>query len=155
MHRNIIETVMGGVVLLVAVFFVVFAFSSTDVGTVSGYTLTANFTNADGLRPGTEVRISGVKVGTVTAQTLNPETFVATVTMSIEDRVKLPTDSSARVLADGLLGDKFIMIDPGGAEEMLPPGGRIAYTQASINIVDLIGRFVFSGTQAQGKSSEE
>jgi phospholipid/cholesterol/gamma-HCH transport system substrate-binding protein len=152
MHRNIIETVMGGVVLLVAVFFVVFAFSSTDVGTVSGYTLTADFTNAGGLRPGTEVRISGVKVGTVLDQTLNPDTFVATVTLSMEDRIKLPDDSSARVLADGLLGDNFIMIEPGGSETMLEAGGRIAYTQESINVVDLIGRFVFSGAEGETKS---
>ena len=144
MGRNAIETVMGGVVLLVAIGFIVFAFRSSGLSAPGGYQITAQFDDASGLNIGTEVRVAGVKVGTVSAQHLDPQTYRAIVTFNIDDDVKLPLDSSARILPDGLLGGNFVALDPGAEEDNLPDEGRIEITQGAINVVDLISRFVFN-----------
>lgn len=146
MSRNIIETVMGGVVLLVAAAFVVFAFSSSGVQTVSGYSVRAVFDDATGINPGADVRMSGVKVGTVTDQALDPQTFFAEVTLSIDEAIQLPQDTSARIVPEGLLGGNYVDLQPGGALENIEPGGTIEYTQGAINVIDLLGRFIFGGT---------
>ena len=154
MHRNIIETVMGGVVLLVALFFVVFAFTSAGSGTVSGYEVTARFDNAAGLTPGTNVRLSGVKVGSVVEQKLDLESFSAVVVMSIQNDLKLPTDTSARVLPDGLLGSNFIELQPGGELENIANGGAIEYTQGAINIVDVAIRSLLNTGDSSGEGDQ-
>ena len=154
MHRNIIETVMGGVVLLVALFFVVFAFTSAGSGTVSGYEVTARFDNAAGLTPGTDVRLSGVKVGSVIEQKLDLESFSAVVVMSIQNDLKLPTDTSARVLPDGLLGSNFIELQPGGELENIANGGAIEYTQGAINIVDVAIRSLLNTGDSSGEGDQ-
>lgn len=154
MHRNVIETVMGGVVLLVAAGFVYLAFQSGSVGNGSGYLVTAEFDNASGLTTGSEVRMSGVKVGTVVSQRLDPKTYFAVVTFSIAEAIKLPSDTSARILADGLLGSNFVALEPGGEENTIAPGGRINFTQGSINVVDLLGRFIFSAAETAGQTNK-
>ncbi len=154
MQRNIIETVMGGVVLIVAVFFVAFAFTSAGVRSVSGYEVSARFENASGLTPGTDVRMSGVKIGTVTRQSLDPETFSAVVTMTIQGDLILPLDTSARIIPDGLLGGNFVELEPGGETENIAPGGSIEYTQGAINIIDLATRLFFSTTDG-GESGDD
>ena len=154
MHRNIIETVMGGVVLLVAIGFVVIAFQGSTVTQGDGYQVVAEFDNAAGLAPGSEVRMSGVKIGTVRSQDLDPQTFFAVVTMDISNSVQLPRDTSARILADGLLGASFVSLEPGGEEESIPPGGQITFTQGSINVVDLLGRFIFSAAETAAGSGQ-
>ena len=153
MQRNIIETVMGGVVLIVAVFFVGFAFTSAGVSPVTGYEVSARFENASGLSPGTDVRMSGVKIGTVTRQSLDPETFSAVVTMTIQGDLELPLDTSARIIPDGLLGGNFVELEPGGEIESIAPGGAIEYTQGAINIIDLATRLFFSTTDG-GESGD-
>ncbi len=150
MGRNVIETVMGGVVLIVAAMFVGIAFQSGTVTAPAGYQITAEFDDASGMGPGSEVRMSGVKIGTVHSQKLDPETYFAVVTLNISDSIGLPRDTSARIIADGLLGSNFIALEPGGEEEMIPPGGEITFTQGSINVVDLLGRFIFSAAEAGG-----
>ena len=152
MRKNIIETVMGAVVLLVAVAFVTFAFRSGGVRTVTGYAVIAQFDNASGLAAGTDVRMAGVKVGTVSTQDIDPETYLATVTMNIDERIRLPLDTSARIIPDGLLGGNFISLEPGGEEDTIEPGGSIAFTLGSINVVDLLGRFIFSAAEQAGAS---
>lgn len=144
MRRNVIETVMGAVVLLVAIAFVVFAFRGSGLTTEAGYEVSAEFTNAAGLSVGTDVRIAGVKVGTVSSQRLDPETFLATVTLNIQEGIALPLDSSARILPEGLLGGNFVALEPGAEEDVIQPGGRIEFTQSAINFGDLLGRFVFN-----------
>lgn len=151
MRRNIIETVMGGVVLVVAVICVIIAFQSGSVSAPSGYAIRADFDNASGLGPGSEVRMSGVKIGTVTEQHLDADTFTAIVTMNITETISLPRDTSARIIADGLLGSNFISLEPGGEEDMIAPGGEITFTQGAINIVDLLGRFIFSAAEVAGE----
>lgn len=153
MSRNIIETVMGGVVLIVAGGFIALAFQSGAATSPSGYQVTAEFDNASGLGPGSEVRMSGVKIGTVASQRLDPDTFFAVVTLDISDYIKLPRDTSARIIADGLLGSNFVALEPGGDEETIPPGGEITFTQGSINVVDLLGRFIFSAAEVASDKS--
>jgi len=155
MRRNVIETVMGGVVLIVAAMFVGIAFQSGTVTAPDGYQLVAKFDDASGLGPGSEVRMSGVKIGTVHSQDLDPETFFAVVTLNISDSYKMPRDTSARIIADGLLGSNFIALEPGGDEEMLEPGEEITFTQGSINVVDLLGRFIFSAAEVASDKPAE
>jgi phospholipid/cholesterol/gamma-HCH transport system substrate-binding protein len=144
MRRNVIETVLGAAVLLVAAIFVVFAFSTTGVSTVEGYKVHARFDNAAGVTPGTDVRMSGVKIGSVVSQKLNSKTYFAEVTLAIQEDIELPTDTSARIVPDGLLGSNYVMLEPGGARETIAKGGNIQYTQGAINIVDMVSRLMFS-----------
>lgn len=151
MRRNIIETIMGAVVLVVAAAFIVIAFSSGEVAQVSGYEVIAEFDDATGVSSGSDVRMAGVKIGSVHSLQLDPDTFFANVSMSIDESVQLPVDTSARILSDGLLGNTYIALEPGGDTENLPAGGRIEYTQGAVNLVDLLGRFVFGA--ADGTAS--
>ena len=153
MRKNIIETIMGAVVLLVAIVFVSFAFQTSDVQNVEGYQVVASFDNASGLTAGTDVRMAGVKIGTVASNELDTETFLANVTMNIDEAIKLPTDTSARIIPDGLLGGNFVSLEPGGEEENLKQGGVINYSQGAINVVDLLGRFIFSAAESAGGES--
>lgn len=157
MRRNMIETVMGAVVLLVAVAFIVFAFRSASLSNAGGdgYHVTVDFDDASGVSPGTDVRMAGVKIGTVLAQSLNPTTYFAEVTLGINDTVKLPTDTSARIIPDGLLGGNYVALEPGGADTYIAHGGKIQYAQGSINVVDLLGRFIFSAADAADKSKKQ
>ncbi len=153
MNRNVIETVMGGVVLLVAAFFLVFAYTSANLGAVSGYDVTARFANADGLSAGADVRISGVRVGSVVEHRLNPETFMAEVRMSIDPSLALPADTVAVVASDGLLGGRYMRLDVGGDPETIPAGGRIIYTQSTPGLEQLIGQAIY-GMQGTGGSGD-
>ena len=143
-NRSNFETLIGAVVVAAAVFFVVLVVRGTGVAATDGYQVSASFGNADGLKPGTEVRVSGVKVGSVVEQTLDPESLQAKVIMEIDPAIKLPLDSSVRVLSDGLLGGSYLMIDPGGEEDILADGGHIDFTSDAVNLVDLISTAVFS-----------
>lgn len=151
MKRNIIETVLGGIVLLVAVSFIVFAFKSAGLSSAaSGYEVTAEFDDASGLTPGTDVRMAGVKIGTVVSQRLDPDTFFAQVVLSIDNAIELPSDTSARIVAEGLLGGNFVELEPGGDIDTIGPGGAIEFTQGAVNIIDLLGRFIFGAADATG-----
>ncbi|MBM3486748.1 MAG: outer membrane lipid asymmetry maintenance protein MlaD [Alphaproteobacteria bacterium] len=146
MKRNLVETLVGAVVLVVAAAFLVLAYAQANLRTSTGYTLVAKFDRIDGLKSGGEVRISGIKVGTVIAMDLDPKSFLAIVKMDIASHVKLPKDTSAAVSADGLLGEKFIALNPGGADDNLKPNGEIALTQGTVDVVGLIGQYIFSQT---------
>lgn len=148
MGRNLIETVMGAAVVAVAVVFVVLAYSSASVSAVDGYTVDARFNRVDGLNVGSDVRLGGIKIGSVASLSLDTQTFQAVVRLGIAQDVELPADSSARILSEGLLGGTYIDIQPGGDMETLAEGGRIEYTQDPVNLVDLLGRFVFSVSEA-------
>jgi phospholipid/cholesterol/gamma-HCH transport system substrate-binding protein len=151
MGRNMVETLMGAVVLIVAALFLVFAYSRADVGEVKGYTLRASFDRVDGVKPGADVRISGIKVGSVLSQKLNSETYLAEMRISIDPSVKLPKDSAAKILMSGLLGDTYISLSPGGADDMLKDGDEIQYTQGSVDIISLVGQAVFGKAGAEGE----
>ncbi len=144
MSRNVIETLMGAVVLAIAAVFLLFAYRSADLGPVRGYELMARFDRIDGLPVGSDVRISGVRVGSVTAQSLDPETFLAVVHMAIDPGIRLPTDTVALIASESLLGGRFLSLDPGGEEEIIPPGGTIQFTQSTPGIEQLLGQVIFN-----------
>jgi phospholipid/cholesterol/gamma-HCH transport system substrate-binding protein len=139
-----IEAVMGAVVLIVAAVFLSFAYNTSQLKSVDGYSLTANFQRIDGIREGGDVRISGIKVGSVQSETLDPKTYLATVRMNISHNVKLPDDTVAEIVSAGLLGDKYVSLVPGGSDKMIAAGGAIKYTQASVSLENLIGQTIFS-----------
>jgi len=145
MHRNVIETIMGGVVLIIAVTFLVFAYSSSSSGRVSGYVVTARFGNIGGINAGSDVRLSGIKVGSVLDTTLDGQDYNALVRLSIKDSVKLPTDTVARVWSDGLLSANYLDLLPGANDAMLKEGDRITVTQDPINIFSLISKYIHGG----------
>lgn len=145
MQKNIVETLIGAVVLLTALVFLIFAYNKSDVSVGEGYEVSANFDNASGVALGSDVRVGGVKVGVVSDIGLDPETYQAHVTMQIREDTRLPKDSSANITGDGLLGGKYVQLLPGGDEAMLENGGKIQYTQSSVNLEEMIGKFVFSG----------
>ncbi len=155
MSNNAVETVMGAVVLAVAGGFLYFAYTNGSVRHIDGYAVTANFSNIGGINAGSDVRVGGIKVGVVEKLDLDPKTYQARATMRIDDKVKLPTDSSAAVQSAGLLGDKFVALEPGGEDAMLKDGGQITYTQSSVNIEEMIGKFVFSGGGADAHPDEK
>lgn len=155
MKGNLFEALIGAVVLAVAAVFLVFAFSATDVGAVDGYEVTATFDRVDGVNTGADVRMSGIKIGTVTKLELDPQTFLARATLNIASNVELPSDSSAEITTEGLLGGKYMAIVPGGAEDIIPDGGRIQFTQSSISLEGLIGRFGFGLGDSESDESTD
>lgn len=147
MGRNPLETIMGAVVLLVAGLFLAFAYSMADLKPVEGYQLTAAFAKSGGLKPGSDVRISGIKVGTVSEQTLDGTTYQAIVRMSIMPSVQLPSDTIASIASDGLLGGSYLKLEPGRAQDMLADGGRIRKVRNFQSLEDLVGQIIFLATQ--------
>lgn len=159
MQKNLLETAVGLLVLAVAGSFLAFAYKSSDMGVSTGasYTVKAKFANATGVNIGSDVRVGGIKVGVVSDMKLDPESYEAVVYLTVDRANKLPVDSSAAIVGAGLLSEKFVQLTPGGEEKMLAEGGRIDYTQSSVSLEELIGKFVFSGggVDKGGKSSEK
>ena len=154
MPRNIVETLLGAAVLAVALGFLAWAYGNSSAGDPGGYSLHAKFDRIDGLDSGADVKVSGIKVGTVLSQQLDPATYRAEITFSVRDGVELPADSSAAIVSSGLLGGKYLSLVPGGDEKILKDGQEITLTQSSVNLEDLIGRYIFSG-QSAGKGQGE
>jgi phospholipid/cholesterol/gamma-HCH transport system substrate-binding protein len=148
MNRNLLETVMGAVVIVVAVIFLAFAYHSAELRTVSGYTLNAKFDHIDGVREGADIRLSGIKIGSILATSLDPKTFQAVVKMSIDNTVKLPVDTIATITQNGLLGDQYMSMVPGNSEKTIPEGGEISNTQSAPSLMSLFGQAVFSMSSA-------
>ncbi|MCW8087154.1 outer membrane lipid asymmetry maintenance protein MlaD [Sabulicella glaciei] len=146
--RSLAELLAGFLVLAVAGGFLLYAvLHGGRAPQASGVELTAEFDRVDGLASGADVRIAGVRVGSITGLRINPETFMAEVTFRVGSDIRLPTDSSAEITSEGLLGGKYISIVPGGSERLLAAGGRITETQGSVSLESLLGRFIFSVTQ--------
>ena len=144
--RNILETALGGVVLLVAVGFVVFTVRTVDLAPATGVEVTARFLKVGGLASGSDVRISGVKVGTVTGRRLDLETFEAVVTLTVSPTVRLPMDTEAIITNDGLLGGKYLRLVPGTAEENVPAGGELRNTRDFRSLEDTVSEIIFLAT---------
>ncbi len=146
MRRNAVETVLGAVVLMVAGLFVYFAYSTAEVGAKPGYRVTASFLNLGGLSNGSDVRISGVKIGTVTSLDLDPETFDAVITMNVGNEVRLPADTVASISSSSPLGGKYVRLAPGTSSEMIEPGGAVTQTRAFTSLEDQVGEIIFLAT---------
>lgn len=147
MANNVVETVIGAAVLVVAGGFLAYASQNADFGSSDTYPLTAKFFSADGVAPGIDVRMSGVKIGTVGDLTLDKKTFEAVVVLTVGKEFEVPSDSSAKISSDGLLGGSYISIEPGGSEYPLEASEEIERTQGSVSLIDLLGKAVHSATQ--------
>jgi phospholipid/cholesterol/gamma-HCH transport system substrate-binding protein len=152
MGRNIVETIVGALVLLVAGVFVFYAFAKSDHNTPTGYDLTARFGRIDGLKRGSDVTLSGVKVGTVTGFDLDRKTYQAIVHLAVTASVQLPADTDAKIVSESLLGGMVVVLEPGADKKMIPPGGEITNTQDAIPLTELIAKFMF-GAADSGKGS--
>ncbi len=140
------ELLTGAAILLLAAGFLGYAVLHSGRSGASGYPLTAKFDRIDGLTVGSDVRMAGVKVGSIRDARIDPQSYLAVVTLTVQDGIKLPKDSSAEVTSDGLLGGKFLSLTPGGDPTMLQPGGAITITQSSVSLEQLLGKFIFSVT---------
>jgi phospholipid/cholesterol/gamma-HCH transport system substrate-binding protein len=134
--------VIGAVVVAIAVLFIAFVYTRSSGGGLSGYEIQARLDKVDGLGVGTDVRLSGIKIGSVADLTLDPKTYLVTVHMNIRNDVKIPVDSSLVVTSSGLLGSSYISITPGGDDKMLASGGMIGNSQGSVDLMGLINRFI-------------
>ncbi|MGE4324968.1 MAG: outer membrane lipid asymmetry maintenance protein MlaD [Pseudodonghicola sp.] len=156
MSHNTTEVLVGGVVLAAAISFAVYAGQTTGFGRGGGgYPLTASFRSLEGVTVGTDVRLAGVKIGTVTDMELNPQTYRADTTLSILKGIEIPDDSSAVVSSEGLLGGNFVEIMPGGSPENFNPGSEIIDTQGSVSLISLLLKFVSGGGSSSSSSSSD
>lgn len=147
MKDNLVETLIGAAVLVVAALFFMFAYSSANVsGGTDTLSLSARFQNATGVSAGTDIRMAGIKVGTVTGTELDPISYQAIVTFAIDKQIEVPEDSSLKIASEGLLGGSYLELEPGGAMDMLVDGDEITFTQGYVDLMGLIGQAVFSFT---------
>jgi phospholipid/cholesterol/gamma-HCH transport system substrate-binding protein len=140
-QSNVAETLIGAAVVAAAVAFLAFAYLRTGSGSLSGYEINAKLAKADGLAVGTDVRLAGIKIGTVSDLTLDPNTYLVTVHMNIRNDIKLPVDSSVLVTQAGLLGGQYLSVTPGGDDKMMVAGSYFENAQGSIDVMNLVGRF--------------
>ena len=144
MKNSLVETLIGAAVLGIAALFFVYAYTSSGAGAgQGGYKLTAEFENVEGINIGSDIRMAGIKVGSVVDQQLDPESFQAVLTMPIDSAVSLPDDSTAKVTSEGLLGSKFIALEPGGSDDKLKDGDQMNYTQSAIDLWGLVNQYLF------------
>ena len=146
-----VELLAGIVVLALLAALIVGAVLGNGRRAQSGTVLTAQFDHIDGLDVGADVRMAGVTVGQVLRETVNPKDYQAIVTLTVRPDIRLPTDSSAVVTSDSLLGGKYLALAPGGADSVLPPGGRITQTQGAISLEQLLSKFIFTVTDSMTK----
>ena len=146
MGRNIVETIVGALVLLVAGLFVFYAFAKSDRAGPGGYEILARFDRIDGLKRGADVTVSGVKVGSVTGFDLDRKTYQAVVRMMVSSSVGLPLDTNAKIVSESLLGGMVVVLEPGGDSKMIQAGGEIDKSQGAVPLSELIAKFMFGST---------
>lgn len=160
MRESLFETLIGLAVVAVAGFFLVFSLSQrSDASTGNSYDLIAKFDRADGISPGTDVRVAGVKVGTVKSISLDQKTYKAEAALAIRKDVQIPMESAAKIQADGLLGGSYIHIQISGEPENMQPGEKFEYTSGSRDILgllmDAVGGMADGGGETGGGSAQE
>lgn len=149
MANSVTETLLGAGVLIAAGGFLLFANQTAGLSGGGGdgrYEVRANFLSAEGVSVGSDVRMAGVKIGTVTAMSLNPETYFAELTVSVRDDIKLPDDSDIKIASEGLLGGSYVELTPGGSEFMLADGDEVLNTQSAVSFLNLMLKFVTDGS---------
>ncbi|MDA0220534.1 MAG: outer membrane lipid asymmetry maintenance protein MlaD [Proteobacteria bacterium] len=150
MGSKTLETLIGAVVIAVAVIFFFFAYDKADVARVEGITVTADFSTVGSLKPGADVRLAGIKVGTVTRLSLGEAPFYGAIaTLNLRQGLDLPDDSSASIASESLLGGNYVQISPGGSSDALQDGGQIEYTQPAVDLMDMISRAMFGGVSQE------
>jgi phospholipid/cholesterol/gamma-HCH transport system substrate-binding protein len=155
MQRNVLETVMGAVVLLAAAAFLFIVYSASGVKEASnGYHLIMRLDQGGSITPGTDVRAAGVKVGTVVKQEFDDQAFQAVITLDVDQRVKLPTDSSANVDQDGLLGNSYVNLQLGSDDAIMKEGDTFRYATGAISLGKILA-MALSGTGGDQKKGGE
>ena len=155
LKENWLEALVGLLVIAVAAWFVTYAYARTSGNVGSGsYELTARFPNASGVSEGTDVRVSGLKIGTVTGLKLDPKTFQAIARFSLDSAVRLPSDSTAAITSQGILGGSYISLVPGGDTQMLKAGAEITDTQGSTDLMGLIGSYINRSGSSSAKPAD-
>lgn len=149
MSHNTTEVLVGGVVLAATVAFAVYAGQAAGLSGPGGkgYDLTASFRSLEGVSVGTDVRLAGVKIGTVTGVDLNQDSYRADTTVTVNAGVQIPDDSAIVVSSEGLLGGNFVEIMPGGSQFYFDPGSEIEDTQGSVSLISLLLKFVSGGDE--------
>jgi phospholipid/cholesterol/gamma-HCH transport system substrate-binding protein len=145
--RNIVETLVGAIVLCVAIGFGVYAFTATEASSPKGYEIMARFSRVDGLKRGADVTMAGIKVGTVTAMDLD-KNYYAVVRMSIRNETKLTTDTFAKIISESLLGGMSVTLEIGNADQFLAAGSMITKTQGAVPFTELLSVLVQPGGTA-------
>ena len=141
--RNMAETVVGAIVLGIAIIFAVFLWRFSDVGFGAGqYRVDAKFRSAEGITVGTDVRLAGVKIGSVSNLSLDTQTFQAIARLSIKPEYQMPDDSAAIISSEGLLGGSFVEIFPGGSYEFMEDGSEFGETQGAVSFISFLMKFV-------------
>ena len=144
MKSNTFEAIVGAFVIIISVVFLFFGFSTMKIQNSDNYNVSALFNRIDGIKIGSDIRMSGIKVGTVVSQELDNSSFEAKVLMSIDSKILIPDDSSAKITSDGLLGGNYISIEPGGSDIYLLNNEEIFFTQGSVDLIGLVGEALFS-----------
>jgi phospholipid/cholesterol/gamma-HCH transport system substrate-binding protein len=145
MAENKLEIAAGLLVVAAALGFVIFAGKGAGMGSGGDtYDLRASFRSIEGVSLGSDVKLAGVKVGTLTQVSLNPQTYMADAVLSLQKSVELPSDSAVLISSEGLLGGNFIELQPGGMPDVLAPGDEIEDTQGALSLVSLLMKFVGS-----------
>lgn len=154
MAENRAEVLAGAVVLAAAIAFLAYAAGGSGLASQSDrYPLTASFRSVEGITVGSDVRLAGVKVGSITELKLNPTTFFADAVVMVDNEVLLPDDSAILISSEGLLGGNFVELVPGGSAENFAPGAEIEDTQGSVSFISLLLKFV--GGQADPATTPE
>ncbi|HEY9079119.1 MlaD family protein [Magnetovibrio sp.] len=151
------DALVGGLVMVVVAALFAFSYGGKDLSAqanVGSYPVTAVFNRVDGLFEGDEVRLGGIRIGTVGAQRLD-DNFRAVVTLNIANAVKLPTDSAAAIHTDGLFGSKFVVMEPGVEEKNLQAGDDIEYTQGAVIVGELLNLIIEEGRARKGQNNPE
>ncbi|QCE33534.1 outer membrane lipid asymmetry maintenance protein MlaD [Acetobacteraceae bacterium] len=142
--QNFWEIVTGFLLILIAGLIAFTAFSSFHHRSLRHYSLSAVFPRVDGLEIGSDIRLAGVKVGTVQKIFIDPKTWQAHADFSLQKEILLPIDSNAIITSDSLLGGKYIALTPGAETKILQPHQVISDTQGTVSLEELISKFVFS-----------
>lgn len=147
MKQGTIETIVGFLILMLAFGFFIFAYNMSNFSkSTNGYELVADFQNIDGILKGSDIKIAGIKVGIVDKITLEHDNYYAVLHLKINKGVNIPTDSTALVSTTGILGSRYIKINPGANTENFANGDKIKITQPALNIEDLINKLVYTFT---------
>jgi len=156
MNSEIREIVIGAVTFVCLAVVLTLSYGGRDLAARAGgdQLIDARFNRVDGLVPGDAVHIGGIKVGTVSAMTLDDK-YRAVITMKIADGIRLPTDTSAAIHTDGLFGSKFMVLEPGGEENYLKSGDEITYTQGAVIVSDLLELIISEGRSVMKKRKKE
>lgn len=156
LRENIGEALVGLFVVVFGAWFIWFAWTATGGGAKAGAIhVTALFPNSTGINVGSEVRVAGIKVGTVSDQALDPASFQVKATLALDPAVKLPADSSAAITSEGLLGATFISLIPGGDTVPLKDGDTIADTQGAMDLMSMVGQFINKSGDAKSSPSDD